>query len=144
MRRRPPISTLFPYTPLFRSAGSLCGGNMSSERSSTIASERASNSALSFRDAQEFVLVSASVSTPRPPTTERVVALNRGPWLARPGDPAALDDPGDATVLDVRPFHRHAEGHVPGSISVPVGGGSFGAELGVGLMPSDGAGAGRA
>ena len=27
------------------------------------------------------MLVSASVSTPRPPTTERVVALNRGPWL---------------------------------------------------------------
>ena len=29
--------------------------------------------------------MSASVSTPRPPTTERVVALNRGPWVARPG-----------------------------------------------------------
>ena len=28
--------------------------------------------------------MSASVSTPRPPTTERVVALNRGPWLALP------------------------------------------------------------
>ena len=118
-------------------AGSLCGGNMSSERSSTIASERASNSALSFRDAQEFVLVSSSVSTPRPPTTERVVALNRGPWVARPDDPTALDDAGDATVLDVRPFRRHAEGHVPGSISVPVDGGSFGTKSGFVLMPGE-------
>jgi len=37
------------------------------------------------------VLVSASVSTPRPPTTERVVALNRGPWVAEPGNLSALD-----------------------------------------------------
>ncbi|HEX7526398.1 MAG TPA: MBL fold metallo-hydrolase, partial [Gaiellaceae bacterium] len=79
-------------------AGSLCGGNMSSERSSTIAQERASNSALAFRDVQEFVLVSASVSTPRPPTTAAVVALNAGPWVARPEDPAELTQLGDATV----------------------------------------------
>ena len=72
---------------------------------------------------QEFVLVSASVSTPRPPTTERVVALNRGPWVARAGRSEELADPGDATVLDVRPFADHAAGHVPGSISVPVYGG---------------------
>jgi rhodanese-related sulfurtransferase len=111
-------------------AGSLCGGNMSAERSSTIAKERRTNSALEFRDVQEFVLVSASVSTPRPPTTERVVGLNRGPWLARPSDPPELDDPGAATVLDVRPFAAHAEGHRPGAISVPVAGGSFGTKAG--------------
>ncbi len=68
-------------------AGSLCGGNMSSERSSTIGHERETNDALSYRDVQEFVLVSASVSTPRPPTTERVVALNRGPWVTLPPEP---------------------------------------------------------
>ena len=111
-------------------AGSLCGGNMSPERSSTIARERETNSALSFHDVQEFVLVSASVSTPRPPTTERVVDLNRGPWLARPADPEELADPGEATVLDVRPFEAHAAGHQPGAISVPVDGGSFGTKAG--------------
>src|SRR5262249_12862517 len=107
-----------------------CGGNMSPDRSSTIAHERESNSALSFHDVQEFVLVSASVSTPRPPTTERVVDLNRGPWLARPADPAEIDDPGDATVLDVRRSAGHAAGHRPGAISVPVDGGSFGTKAG--------------
>jgi hydroxyacylglutathione hydrolase len=111
-------------------AGSLCGGNMSSERCSTIERERATNPALSFRDVQEFVLVSASVSTPKPPTTARVVALNRGPWVARPPDPQELASPGEATVLDVRDFEAHAAGHVPGSINVPVSGGSFGTKAG--------------
>jgi glyoxylase-like metal-dependent hydrolase (beta-lactamase superfamily II)/rhodanese-related sulfurtransferase len=118
-------------------AGSLCGGNMSSERSSTIAQERAGNEKLAFRDVQEFVLVSASVSTPRPPTTERVVALNRGPWVGRQEEPMELDDPGDATVLDVRPFADYSRGHVPGAISVPVTGSSFGTKAGFVLVPGE-------
>ena len=118
-------------------AGSLCGANMSSERSSTIAQERTSNAALRFRDVQEFVLESASVATPRPPTTERVVALNRGPWVARPDDPAPLDDAGGATVLDVRPFPAYAGGHVPGAISVPESGSSFGTRAGFVLVPGE-------
>ena len=118
-------------------AGSLCGGNMSAERSSTIGHERATNHALEFRDVQEFVLVSASVSTPRPPTTERVVALNRGPWVARPDDPAEVADHGDATVLDVRPFSDYAAGHVPGAISVPVDGTAFGTKAGFVLIPGE-------
>jgi glyoxylase-like metal-dependent hydrolase (beta-lactamase superfamily II)/rhodanese-related sulfurtransferase len=118
-------------------AGSLCGGNMSSERSSTVARERETNPTLAFRDVQEFVLVSASVSAPRPPTTERVVALNRGPWVARPDDPPDLGDAGEATVLDVRPFEDHAAGHVPGAINVPVGGGSFGTKAGFVLVAGE-------
>lgn len=118
-------------------AGSLCGGKMSSETSSTIATERATNEALQFRDVQEFVLVSASVSTPRPPTTERVVALNRGPWVAWPGALQELDDPDQATVLDVRPFHDYSAGHLPGAISVSLDGGSFGTKSGFVLMPDE-------
>jgi glyoxylase-like metal-dependent hydrolase (beta-lactamase superfamily II)/rhodanese-related sulfurtransferase len=111
-------------------AGSLCGGNMSSERSSTIGHERETNEALSYRDVQEFVLVSASVSTPRPPTTERVVTLNRGPWLTLPPEPDELLDAGDGTVLDVRPFTDYVAGHVPGAISVPISGESFSTKAG--------------
>ena len=118
-------------------AGSLCGGNMSTERSSTIAAERAGNPALAFRDIQEFVLESASISTPRPPTTERVVALNRGPWVALPAPPTELDGPGDATVLDVRSFAQYAAGHVPGAISVSLDGGSFGTKAGFVLLPDE-------
>jgi hydroxyacylglutathione hydrolase len=111
-------------------AGSLCGGNMSAERSSTIGRERETNPALEYRNVQEFVLVSSSISAPRPPTTERVVALNRGPWVARPADPRQLEDAGESTLLDVRPFTEHAAGHVPGSINVPVDGGAFGTKTG--------------
>jgi len=118
-------------------AGSLCGVNMSSDRSSTIAHERASNAALRFRDVQEFVLESASVAMPRPPTTERVVAINRGPWLARPDEPGELDAANGATVLDVRPFTAYAAGHVPGAISVPESGSSFGTRAGFVLVPGE-------
>jgi hydroxyacylglutathione hydrolase len=118
-------------------AGSLCGGNMSSERSSTIAHERDTNVALAFREVQEFVLVSASVSTPRPPTTARVVALNQGPWVGRPDDPVELAQAGEATVLDVRPFSDHSAGHVPGAISVPVTGSSFGTKAGFVLVADE-------
>ena len=111
-------------------AGSLCGGNMSSERSSTIGHERETNDALSYRDVQEFVLVSASVSTPRPPTTERVVTLNRGPWLTLPPEPEELPEVGAGTVLDVRPFADYVTGHVPGAISVPISGESFSTKAG--------------
>jgi hydroxyacylglutathione hydrolase len=119
-------------------AGSLCGGTMSSETSSTIAKERATNEALQFRDVQEFVLVSASVSTPRPPTTERVVALNRGPWVAWPDALQELQETGASTVLDVRPFHDYSGGHIPGAISVPVDGGAFGTKAGFVLIEGEG------
>ena len=118
-------------------AGSLCGGNMSSERSSTIGHERETNDALSYREVQEFVLVSASVSTPRPPTTERVVTLNRGPWLALPPEPDELTEVGDGTVLDVRPFADYAAGHVPGAISVPISGESFSTKAGFVVDPGE-------
>ncbi|HEY3962363.1 MAG TPA: rhodanese-like domain-containing protein [Gaiellaceae bacterium] len=118
-------------------AGSLCGGNMSSDRSTTIGRERASNEALSLREMQEFVMASASLTTPRPPTTERVVALNRGPWVGLPTLPSQLDDGDGATVLDVRPFADHAAGHVHGAINVPVSGSSFGTKAGFVLLPDE-------
>jgi glyoxylase-like metal-dependent hydrolase (beta-lactamase superfamily II)/rhodanese-related sulfurtransferase len=118
-------------------AGSLCGGNMSAERSSTIGRERETNDALSYRDVQQFVLVSASVSTPRPPTTERVVALNRGPWVALPEEPRELTETGDAVVLDVRPFTDYTAGHVAGSISVPLTASSFSTKAAFVLVPGE-------
>jgi rhodanese-related sulfurtransferase len=118
-------------------AGSLCGTNLSADHSSTIGRERASNGALAFRDVQEFVLATAAVATPRPPTTDRVVALNRGPWLPRPGEPQQLADAGGATVLDVRDLADHAAGHLPGALSVPLRGGSFATKAAFVLEPDE-------
>jgi hydroxyacylglutathione hydrolase len=118
-------------------AGSLCGAQMSSARSSTIGAEKTSNVALAFEDVQAFVTRSASVSTPRPPTTARVVALNRGAFLGAAAPVAKLDRIGDATVLDVRPADAHAAGHVHGSFNVAVSASSFATRAGFILDPDE-------
>jgi hydroxyacylglutathione hydrolase len=110
-------------------AGSLCASGISSDRSSTIRAERRTNRALLFGDLQEFVVASASISTPRPPTVERVVALNRGPFLGAPPPLAALES-FDGQVLDVRSTRAFAAGHVRNAVNVPVGGSSFGTRAG--------------
>jgi glyoxylase-like metal-dependent hydrolase (beta-lactamase superfamily II)/rhodanese-related sulfurtransferase len=118
-------------------AGSLCGASMSSDPSSTIGRERATNPMLALNDVQEFVLASASVAAPRPPTMELLVALNRGPWVARPAPVERVEDAVDATVLDVRPIADFAAGHLPGAINVPVRGGSFGTKAAFVLDPDE-------
>ena len=114
-------------------AGSLCGVGMSGERSSTIGQERRFNPALALATVEEFVADSASVSTPRPPNMERIVDLNRGPFVSAPPplDPVAQDG---HFVLDVRDADAHAAGHVPGAVNVPVTGSSFGTKAGF-LIP---------
>jgi glyoxylase-like metal-dependent hydrolase (beta-lactamase superfamily II) len=115
-------------------AGSLCASGISDARASTIGAERQSNRALGFGDPQEFVADSAAVSAPRPPTVERVVALNRGPFL---GAPAPLEPLAafEGQVLDVRPARGFAAGHVPGALNVPVEGSAFGTKAGFLLDP---------
>jgi hydroxyacylglutathione hydrolase len=110
-------------------AGSLCASGISEAHSSTIAAERLSNRALGFGELQEFVADSASISSPRPPTIERVVALNRGPFLGAspPLEPIASFE---GQLLDVRPAREFAGGHVAGALNVPVGGSSFGTKAG--------------
>ena len=116
-------------------SGSLCGTNMSNERSTSIGREKRTNVALRADEAS-FVDSSSSVSVPRPPTTERVVALNRGPWVAaRPLLEAATAD--DAVVLDVRPLAEFAAGHLAGAISVALGGGSFATRAAFVLDPGE-------
>jgi len=109
--------------------GSLCAAGITSDRSSTIRAERLTNHALNQPDAQTFVAVSASISAPRPPTVERVVALNRGPFL---GGPAPLEPLAEVRgqLLDVRDAHAYAEGHAHGALNVPVNGSSFGTKAG--------------
>ncbi len=118
-------------------AGSLCGAAMSPAHSSTIAKEKDSNAALEFGDVQAFINNSASVATPRPPTTARVVALNQGAFVGAPPTLELLDDPGEATILDVRPTDAHAAGHLHGAFNVPVSGTSFATRAGFVLDPDE-------
>src|SRR5512134_1968492 len=74
-------------------AGSLCGKAMSSKASTTIGFERRFNPALAHDDVALFVAESASISAPRPPNMERIVELNRGPFVGKQVDPAELAAP---------------------------------------------------
>jgi len=118
-------------------AGSLCGVAMSPERSSTIAAEKRTNAALAHGDLQSFIDARAAVTTPRPPTTARVVALNKGPWVEAPPQLRQVTDCCKATVLDVRSADLFGAGHVQGAINVPVDGASFATRAGFVLDPDE-------
>jgi hydroxyacylglutathione hydrolase len=118
-------------------AGSLCGKGMSSKASTTIGFERRCNPALAFSELAEFVAESASVQTPKPPGMERIVELNRGPFLGAAPALVPLEDATGATVLDVRPAADFCAGHVRGAVSVPVSGTSFATKAGF-VLPQDG------
>ena len=100
-------------------AGSLCGAQMSSKASTTIGFERLFNGAMSTEE-DDFVADAAASSAPRPPNMERIVELNRGPFLGAPGPLATIGSPGDAVVLDVRPREAFGAGHIPGALNVPL------------------------
>ncbi len=110
-------------------AGSLCGAGMSSDPSSTIGAERAGNALLAIATVQQFIGETTGAPAPRPPNMERIVDLNRGPFVPaqRPIGPGTADD---GIVLDVRPAEAFAAGHVPGALNVPVSGSAFGTKVG--------------
>ena len=107
-------------------AGSLCGKAMSSKASTTIGFERRFNPALAHDDVGLFIAESAGISTPRPPNMERIVEMNRGPFVGAQPAPTELAAPPDGVqVLDVRPVEAFAAGHFPGALNVPVSGTRF-------------------
>src|SRR5438067_479272 len=111
-------------------AGSLCGKGMSSKASTTIGFERRFNRALASATVETFVAASAAVSAPRPPNMERVVELNRGPFLGAPPPLKAVAAPQGASVVHVREPEVFAAGHVEGALNVPVDGAGFGTKAG--------------
>jgi hypothetical protein len=85
-------------------AGSLCGKAMSSKASTTIGFERRFNPALAHDDIALFVAESAAISAPRPPNMQRIVELNRGPFVGAQPEPTELAAPPEGKqILDVRP-----------------------------------------
>jgi hydroxyacylglutathione hydrolase len=115
-------------------AGSLCAAGISSDRSSTIAAELKTNRALAYPSEEEFVASHASISSPKPPTVERVVSLNRGPFVGA-SPPLERLDHFDGQVLDVRSPAEFAVGHLRGALNVPVSGSSLGTKAGFVLVP---------
>ena len=106
-------------------SGSLCGAGMDPKRSTTIGFERRFNRAFAHQDEDEFVAESIRAGV-RPPNMERIVELNRGPFVGAQPEPQELANPPEGVqVVDVRPVEAFAAGHVAGAVSVPVSGTAF-------------------
>jgi glyoxylase-like metal-dependent hydrolase (beta-lactamase superfamily II)/rhodanese-related sulfurtransferase len=105
-------------------AGSLCGASLRADPSSTIGAERTGNRALRIPAVDDFIADALSKNQPRPPNMDRIVELNRGPFLGAPPQLVRVDRI-DGPVLDVRDAEAFAAGHLPGALSVPVTDSSF-------------------
>ncbi len=127
------LLTLPDDTEIFpaHGAGSLCGRQMSSESSSTIAKERRSNYALQAATCDEFIHLLTDSLPARPEYFAREVELNRHGAahldqlvpLSALAAPAVLRLQSEgAVVVDTRPAMQFAAAHVPGSIHIALTG----------------------
>jgi hydroxyacylglutathione hydrolase len=112
-------------------AGSLCGRQMGTERSSTIGKERRTNYALQAKSAEEFIQMLTESLPPRPEYFIRDVELNRqgAASLDQLPPPAPLQavevlrlQSEGAVVLDTRPAMEFAVAHVPRSVHIALSG----------------------
>jgi hydroxyacylglutathione hydrolase len=117
-------------------SGSLCGAGMSSKASTTIGFERRFNHRLTLGSEEEFVSEFADPGL-RPPNMERIVAINRGPFVGAPADLQQVSSADGAVLLDVRSARAFAAGHAHGAINVPVGGSQFPTRAAFVLDPDD-------
>jgi hydroxyacylglutathione hydrolase len=112
-------------------AGSLCGKNLGTARSTTIRTERLTNYALQIKSKEEFIQQLTTHLPPRPEYFPQDAQINRegAPALSElhdltPISPSALKSLLDqgVMVVDVRSAEQFSSGHVPGSISIPLSG----------------------
>lgn len=123
-------------------AGSLCGRQMSAERSSTIGQQRVADFALQAKSREEFVYLLTSELPERPGYFALDAELNRsGPTpLADLPVPAGLSaqdvyalvgqqalppanlPPEGALLLDTRPSGEFGGGHIPGAMHIALSG----------------------
>jgi len=112
-------------------AGSLCGRQMSTERSSTIGKQRATNYALRASSKEEFVHLLTSELPQRPGYFSQDVEINRAgaaaltelaPLAALTPDQVIEKQKAGAVVLDTRPPMQFAVAHIAGSIQIGLSG----------------------
>jgi glyoxylase-like metal-dependent hydrolase (beta-lactamase superfamily II)/rhodanese-related sulfurtransferase len=125
-------------------AGSLCGRAISNERSSTIGEQKRTNYACRPMTQDEFIRVVTADLPERPAYFARDVEINRAgaPALSEMKPLPALSPilaasriRNGAVVIDTRPGHQFAAGHIPGSINIGLNG-QFAAWAGS-LLPAD-------
>ncbi|CRK56034.1 Metallo-beta-lactamase family protein [Alloactinosynnema sp. L-07] len=117
----PDATRVFPA----HGAGSACGKNLSSETTSTIGEQRATNYALAPMSEDDFVRAVCEGQTLAPMYFAYASHRNREarPTLHETDPVPALDAlPAGVTVLDTRDPDAFAAGHLPGAINVGLGG----------------------
>jgi len=105
--------------------GSLCGSAaIENAAVSTIGTERRHNEALRHPTLEAFVEASLASLGERPPHTEHIVALNKGPLIEELGAPAPLSPRAvevamahGAILVDARTNEQFDEAHIPGALS---------------------------
>lgn len=113
-------------------AGSLCGKNISTDRSSTIGVQRRFNYALQPMSRDEFVKMLTAELAEIPAYFPRAVEANRSGADALSTLPRAasisadevekLSATADTIILDTRPAGEFGRGHIPGSYNIGLGG----------------------
>ncbi|MBL8149008.1 MAG: MBL fold metallo-hydrolase [Blastocatellia bacterium] len=125
-------------------AGSLCGRNISNEKSSTIGHEKLFNYALQIKSRQEFIRTMTTDLPEAPEYFQRDAELNRtGPELvSQKSLPSALTAQEvnkllqqGYTVLDTRSSASFGTGHIPTSVNIGLVG-SFAPWAGSTLNPN--------
>jgi hydroxyacylglutathione hydrolase len=112
-------------------AGSMCGRNISPDRSSTIGRERRTNYALQPMPRERFIEIMTQDLPARPEYFQRDVEANRrgaAPLDALSPVPALSPEETlellqqGTIVLDTRPAAEYCSGHIPASIHIGLGG----------------------
>jgi len=112
-------------------AGSLCGRNISSERSSTIGEQRRFNYALKPMSREEFVQLTTADLPEAPAYFSRDVSINRegaapldalAELPALSADAVAALELDGAALLDTRGAAEYGTAHVPGSLQIGLSG----------------------
>jgi hydroxyacylglutathione hydrolase len=112
-------------------AGSLCGRQMSNERSSTIGEQRAKNYALQAASRDEFVHLLTDTLPERPAYFTRDAEINRAgagtledlaPMQELSPNALLRLQQSGAVVLDTRADTQFAAGHIPESVNIPLSG----------------------
>ena len=117
--------------------GSLCGGpGMDMKVASTIGFERRHNDVLSIDDEERFVATVTDKLPPQPPNFQRVVAMNRGPFVTdgpqlMPLAPLQVERAGasGALLVDVRTPYQFDDAHIRGAVCIPIVEAGFGTKL---------------
>src|SRR5262245_10226003 len=112
-------------------AGSLCGRNISNERTSTIGHERSFNYALKPMPREDFIRLMTTDLPEAPGYFSRDAQINMegAPALEQLPPLQGLSAVGvqkaqkeGAVVLDVRGSNKYANGHIPGSLHIALSG----------------------